>query len=99
MKEIPKKWAVKRTINNSQVLNKWNNKHPLYEEQDRHWADSVVDEDYFYSDRPHTRNLNNDYTLISFEYFEYFILNKLTSKPKHEDLTFLKDLLIQNGIN
>ena len=39
------------------------------------------------------------YTEITYEEFEYHILNKPQIKSGLEDLTFLKELLIQNCIN
>lgn len=93
MKELPKKWCVKRTIENSEILNKWNNNHPLYFEQHRSYASSICDDDYFYSDRDHISKLESGYTLISFEDFETLVLGK-PSKPKpKEDYTYLIGIL------
>lgn len=95
MKELPEKWCVKRTIANSEILNKWNNFHPLFKKQNRYHASSICDVDWFYSDRQHTDEVLIDYTEISFEDFQTWVLYE-TPEPQStipEDLSYLIPLI------
>lgn len=80
---IPEKWCVKRTIENSEVLNEWNNTHPLYKQHQRSEAFSICNDDLFYSDRPHCKELKPGYTLITFEQFKQFILKQQPMKKQY----------------
>ncbi len=96
--ELPKKWAVKRTCNNSEILNDWNNNHYLFKEQHRINAESICDEDYFYDDQAHTAKLQPGYTEITFEQFQEHILGIKPVSNTSEDLSYLIDFLKQQQI-
>lgn len=95
MKELPEKWCVKRTIANSEILNKWNNFHPLFKKQKRTYADSICDVDYFNSDKSHTGERCLDYTEISFEDFQIWVLYETPEQQSTipEDLSYLIPLI------
>lgn len=93
--KLPKKWFVKITPDNIQMLNHYRINVMKYDSQEfgmhRHFMD--------YSGQGWTGNpADFEHEEISYEYFVSRILKKNPNIPK-EDLTFLKDLLIQNGIN
>lgn len=97
--KLPEKWCVKRTIANSEVLNDWNNNHPLFQEQNRYKATSTCDVDYFYNDIPHTGEIVKGYTLISFEDFKKYVLDEFIepeeSIPENYDylIPLLKNII------
>jgi len=92
--ELPEKWAIKRTMYNSKAVNDWNNNHPLFKEQRRHHATSIVDGGYFYSDTAHWGEpLLAGYTEITFEQFQEYVLNINPVSDKSEDYSYLIPLI------
>lgn len=95
MKELPEKWYVRRTFENSEILNDWNNNHPLFRKQNRTKADAIQEGDYFYNDASHTGTVRDNYTEISFEDFQTWVLYA-TTEPQStipEDLSYLIPLI------
>lgn len=74
--KLPEKWCIKRTKENSTIINKWNTDHPLFKEQKRAPSFSIINSDYFYSDRSHTNNKDSDYIEITFEQFKKYVLEE-----------------------
>jgi hypothetical protein len=87
--KLPIKWAVKRTLDNSVILNEWNNNHPLFNKQKRTEAHYICDEDYFYNDQAHSGELLNEYTEITYEQFLEYVLTQTIQKPKYNRLLFI----------
>ena len=82
---IPEKWKIRRNHENCEMLNKWNNEHPLFKEQGRDHANFISHScdkngDFFYPDRQHLSQNHNKspsgYTEITKEQFIEFVLNK-----------------------
>lgn len=98
MRKLPKKWCIKQNVHQD-VCDWFNEKfksngHVLYGAYTylhncpkRRECDVLQNE------------ILDGYSEITYEEFEYHILNKPQIKSGSEDLTFLKELLIQNGIN
>ena len=95
--KLPTKWAVKRTCENSKILNKWNNEHPLFEEQKRMFAISICDIDYFYNDEQHSNTLLDGYIEITFDQFLKHVL-KQNVKIKYNKLLFILNFIKDYGI-
>lgn len=83
---IPEKWCIQRNHENYQILNKWNNEHPLFKEQGRETANHIPTPnssggDYFFPDgrhySPFATSCPKGYTLITTEQFIEFVLNKI----------------------
>lgn len=67
---LPEKWVLRRTEENSLIVNEWSNKthkDNLY---------SIVDKDYIYSDRRCISMVKEGYTEITFDQFKEYVLNK-----------------------
>lgn len=84
---IPEKWRIQRTYENYEMLNKWNNEHPLFREQKREEATykpgpNHTNGDFFFSDRRHfspneANPVLKEYTEITTKQFIDFVLNKI----------------------
>lgn len=98
MRKLPKKWCIKQNVHQD-VCDWFNEKFKT--------NNYVLCGGYTYLHNCPKTNLcdvlQNEildgYSEITYEEFEYHILNKPQIKSGPEDLTFLKELLIQNGVN
>lgn len=98
MRKLPKNWCIKQ--NTHQDVCDWFN---LKFDNNCY----ILDGGYTYLCNTSKNNyafvLQNEipdlYSEITYEEFKYHILNEPQIKSESEDLTFLKDLLIQSGIN
>jgi hypothetical protein len=98
MRKLPKKWCIKQNVHQD-VCDWFNEKF----KSNRY----VLYGGYTYLHNVSKTNscdvLQNEildgYSEITYEEFKYHILNEPQIKSGPEDLTFLKELLIQNGIN
>jgi len=80
---LPEKWCIWRNPENAELLNKWNMTHPKYIEQKR--SDSYLNsDDWFYSDRSHSRNKLPEYVEITFEQFKKYVLNQTSEVMSKE---------------
>lgn len=95
MRKLPKKWCIRQNAHENSC--DWFNK--------KYNISAHLSGEYNYlcnypnKKAPYEEQIPLDFTEITYEEFEYHILNKPQIKSEPEDLTFLKDLLIQNGIN
>ena len=95
--KLPNKWAVKRTCENSKILNDWNNNHPLFYEHRRSNATEICNDDYFYNDKGHSANCRPGYIEITFEQFLEHVL-KQNVEIKSDRLLFILKFIKDYGI-
>lgn len=96
--KFPEKWCIQVTEENQQVLSNWR----FTDGQKVSLGLYVGISKYGWAGHTYSKETTwPNYSKISFEDFKKYVLDEFTEPEEStpEDLTFLKELLIQNGIN